>query len=463
MNLQDQLCEADILSLIKNDAHLKKVANTEGGEYAGPCPVCGGKDRFRLWPNHSSGKGRFWCRQCGESGDLLDYLEWTGRASGFLEALGVLGIDPDAEFTRCDTSSELTPRHSEVLKPPSPTWQQSARGFVKCSIENLWSPRGEGALEWLRGRGLSDETIQEARLGYNPSDNWGGWDAWGLEARDNSRGVWLPRGVVIPWEIDGSFWRVNIRRPLARQEIEQGDAKYVGVAGSRNALYNACALAVGQPAILVEGEFDALAINQQARDLITAVATGSTTWSRKPAWIARLALCSKVLVAYDAEEAGDQAAEYWLSVLENARRWRPYWGDANAMAQEDIDLKDWIAAGLGLDEEETPHIVTQEQVQTPELWMEATELLARCDGSREWYEGWRTMEARLLGADRADEGNPYPVTLLLPADTQMATIGDQWHRLPDGRIKATYRTKQELAWVLVVSGLDNPAIDKALG
>jgi hypothetical protein len=65
-------------------------------------------------------------------------------------------------------------------------------------------------------------------------------------------------------------------------------------------------------------------------------------------WIARLALCPLVLVAFDAEEEkGDKAARYWLGVLDNAVRWRPYWEDANAMAQDGVDVRGWIEAGVG--------------------------------------------------------------------------------------------------------------------
>lgn len=42
--------------------------NRAGTEYAGPCPACGGHDRFRVWPGPP---GRFWCRQCTWSGDVV--------------------------------------------------------------------------------------------------------------------------------------------------------------------------------------------------------------------------------------------------------------------------------------------------------------------------------------------------------------------------------------------------------
>jgi hypothetical protein len=49
---------------------LKRVSSSGGGEYAGPCPFCGGTDRFRCWPV----KGRAWCRQCGWKGDAIQLL-----------------------------------------------------------------------------------------------------------------------------------------------------------------------------------------------------------------------------------------------------------------------------------------------------------------------------------------------------------------------------------------------------
>jgi len=64
-------------------------------------------------------------------------------------------------------------------------------------------------------------------------------------------------------------------------------------------------------------------------------------------WLARLALCSVVLVAYDADAAGEAASGYWLEILDNARRWRPYWEDVNAMAQAGTDVRAWVAAGVG--------------------------------------------------------------------------------------------------------------------
>jgi putative DNA primase/helicase len=66
----------DFLALVEQDTNVQFLSkgHTKGGEFAGPCPWCGGEDRFVVWPNHPSGKPEFMCRQCGKSGDAIQYL-----------------------------------------------------------------------------------------------------------------------------------------------------------------------------------------------------------------------------------------------------------------------------------------------------------------------------------------------------------------------------------------------------
>ena len=49
-----------------------------GGEWHGPCPACGGDDRFRLMPS-----GMVFCRQCCPSADDKDAYRAILRAAGF--------------------------------------------------------------------------------------------------------------------------------------------------------------------------------------------------------------------------------------------------------------------------------------------------------------------------------------------------------------------------------------------
>ena len=338
---------------------LRKVAGTGGGEYAGPCPICGqGRDRFRVQPEGPDG-GRWYCRVCGD-GKWHDSIDLVQRRSG-LDFAGAVAM-----LTNGQAAASSLPSPTAAASPMTPTeapgqaWQTSARAFCDEARQRLWSEAGASALAGLRARGLSDETIQAAGLGYNDHDRRDERAAWGLPDELTDKGkpkaVWLPRGVVIPWQIGGDLWRVNIRRPaedLARDRERGLDpAKYIGPAGSSNGLYNADALRAGFPAVLVEGEIDALTIAQHGAGLAVAVATGSTHGARRTRWLARLAVASSVLVCYDADSAGDGAAAYWLGALPGARRWRPYWQDANAMAQDGADLRHWLAVGLGLERDE---------------------------------------------------------------------------------------------------------------
>ena len=67
--------EIDLLGRVGRDvtAELKRMSSTNGGEYASPCPWCGGRDRFRVWPN-ADPVPRFWCRQCERNGDAITYV-----------------------------------------------------------------------------------------------------------------------------------------------------------------------------------------------------------------------------------------------------------------------------------------------------------------------------------------------------------------------------------------------------
>jgi len=328
----------DLLELIGHDVELRRVAGTNGGEYAGPCPFCGGRDRFRVWPQDGD-RGRFWCRQCDAKGDAIDYIRQRDNL-GFSEALERLGSPVVASVAR-------QPAAPPRLEPPTPSWQGRARSFVAECQAALWGDHAEG-LAWMRKRGLADETIRAAGLGLNVRDRREDPATWGLDAEQRAAGgaraIWLPRGIVIPWEIGGELWRVNIRRPSG--DVEKGGPKYIGPAGSRAGLYNADRLQADRPAMIVEGELDALTVQQLAGDLVAAVATGSTMGAHRAPWVARLAICSTVLVSFDTDEAGEKAAAWWLGVLDNAQRWRPFWGDANAMAQDGADVRSWVEAGL---------------------------------------------------------------------------------------------------------------------
>jgi DNA primase len=348
----------ELLEVIGRDTMLKRIAATHGGEYAGPCPWCGGTDRFHVWPRRDRWAclGREQGRNgCGRHGDAIQYIREREGVS-YAEACQILGAQPAAINSRRFQTWSSRPAHPPVATPepattaPGPTWQTQGWALISASQPHLLDPTtGARAKSWLNTRrGLSDEILHTYGIGYNPSDRWETRSLWGLPPETDlqtglPKRVWLPRGIVIPWMIGGELWRVNIRRPA-------GEPKYIGPAGFANGLFNADKLRPGAPVALVEGEIDAMTIDQGAGDLITPVATGSTAGSRCTRWIAQLALASVVLVAYDIDEngAGEKAADWWLNVLSNAKRWRPLWSDVNDMAVDGADLRQWVQAGIGV-------------------------------------------------------------------------------------------------------------------
>jgi DNA primase len=309
-------------------ADTRRAGATNGGEYSSPCPWCGGTDRFRLWPEHPSGRSRFWCRRCARSGDEIDLLREL-RGMSFQEAAVAIG---QAEPSRGRGSSR---KQNDSVTAPCASWQGRAAKVAEAAEQVLWQSEGKRAVTYLKGRGFAEQTLRAARLGYTTADRHEEPNVWGLPV--DHKGIWIPRGVTIPWRACGSLWRLNVRRPA-------GKPKYCGPAGSGNALYGADGLRGNKPAMLVEGEFDALAVAQEAGDLVVAVATGSTHGARQATWRRMLASRPLVIVAFDADAAGEDATEWWLDRLSNAQRLAPE-RDPAAMLEAGKDLRHWVQSG----------------------------------------------------------------------------------------------------------------------
>ena len=277
-----------ILDLALSDVgELKRVANTSGGEYVGPCPDCGGVDRFHVWPM----AGRFWCRQCGASGGTVKYLTtFHGLSSAEASAAVDDGFTPRRRHRR--PARDLAP-----TAPPSLTWQGRARAFVESGARTLWAPAGRHALDYLRGRGLTDASIKAARIGYNTSDSWLQPSLFGFPDEINPKTgkpsrVWLPKGLTIPAEVDGVLWYLKVRRlptdmlrcPKCKAQ-RQGPGpcaqcgsdlpRYVMLRGSVPALFGADTVSTKDAMVFVGGELDALLLRQQAGDLAGVVTWGS--------------------------------------------------------------------------------------------------------------------------------------------------------------------------------------------
>lgn len=87
-----------------------------GAELAGPCPWCGGTDRFVIvMDGGQDGQGRYFCRQCGAKGFATDFLEKFHHMTR-QEAREALGLPGGKTFTSAADKPKTAAR-PEVLIP----------------------------------------------------------------------------------------------------------------------------------------------------------------------------------------------------------------------------------------------------------------------------------------------------------------------------------------------------------
>ena len=108
MDIQTIKQNIDLVSLVKDQVALRK----SGAYHSGPCPFCGGVDRFTI--KHTDRGDRWHCRGCG--GELYhSVIDFVMRRDGisFLEAVKSLGGDSIPESStgfRPESSTEHCPR-----------------------------------------------------------------------------------------------------------------------------------------------------------------------------------------------------------------------------------------------------------------------------------------------------------------------------------------------------------------
>jgi len=319
----------NLLDVIGRDTTLKKAAGTGGGEFAGPCPFCGGTDRFRVQPDRPGGGGWF-CRQCTGSPetsgwhDVIDYIQRRDNLT-FTEACQHLGGDERGASPRRATPPP--PPQLELKAPPAADWQERAWRVVETCEATLWTDGCEAVRRWLNDeRGLTDETIKRWRLGFN-------------EQAQELHGIWTWRGVTIPRWHGETLWAVNVRRGQGQKP------KYKQIKGGKTGLFGLDTLQDRGVAVITEGEFDAMLLHQEASDLVGVVTFGSASPRHFETWLPWLLNARRLLVAYDNDTEGRQGLEFWLETTRRAREMRVPEGkkDVTDFWQAGGDLRAWVS------------------------------------------------------------------------------------------------------------------------
>jgi len=345
----------DILSLYQGMGLTAKQKTAT--EYAGPCPACGGNDRFCIWGGGQGkhGLGRFYCRGCGLQGDAIQFLrEFQGL--GYGEACRTLGLTPATPSGRRTArepgaSALATPAWTpKVGELPNSRWQGQARKLIPWAARQLQAT--PGALSWLvTERGLIPETAARFHVGWLPKDLYRDRIAWGLSQEFKPNGkrrmLWLPHGLVLPvLDPAGRPARIKFRRPNPREN----EPKYLYLPSEPK---NTAPLVITGPAaawIVVESELDGLLLAQEAGDLVNVLALGSASLRPDAEAHARLEAAPFILVALDADDAGDKAAWTWWTTHyppEKIRVWPvPEGKDPTDAWRAGWDLRAWIEGGL---------------------------------------------------------------------------------------------------------------------
>ena len=349
----------DLLALVGRDTRLRKVASTAGGEWAGPCPFCGGRDRFRVQPF----LGVWWCRQCGGQrwGDAIDYLVRRDGMS-FVDACRQLGAsrsELDAGRLRAERAERVAnrlglQRANDVRladeREVSSDWQDAASLFVERTERTLWSASGDRARTYLHQRGLRDHTLRARRLGFQPRYGlYAPAEDWGLDGQR----VYLPRGIVLPWMFDGCVGHLQVR--TSSYDPQQ---RYLSARGGHPWLFGADTIVPSAPAILLEGVLDTLLVWQEAGDLLGTASLGSCRKLPSPRALKVIQRAQPLFEGYDADVEGEAGAQRLHQVLSptptptptqtpSLRRLRPPVGkDPTRFAQRGCSVRAWIQAAL---------------------------------------------------------------------------------------------------------------------
>ena len=333
----------NLLDIAQKQTRLNKTGGKHGGEYSGPCPLCGGhekadSDRFRVWPLQGE-QGTWWCRRCDRGGDAIQYLRDVEGMS-YRDACAALGVaaGEQAAATVAPAAHAWTPRSCPV---PPPSWEEHAEKFATAAREAL---QGNADIQsWLDLRGISVATATAAGLGWNDKDQWRVRTSWGLSVETKEDGtpkkLWLPRGLVIPYRGEG-LNRLRIRRP-------EGDPRYYVVSGSAMNPYIAPRMDAVAAAVIVESELDAITLGAISPAGVVVVAMGNSSARPDTATHKILLGCKRLLVALDTDGAGASSAKWWLQQYPTAVRWPiPGHKDPGEAAAAGFDLGAWLRCGL---------------------------------------------------------------------------------------------------------------------
>src|SRR6266403_3682674 len=153
--------QADIVRIVGDYVKLKKAG---AQNFSGLCPFHAEKT-----PSFSVHATRqfYHCFGCGESGDVFTFIQKVESIT-FPEAVRLIAQKLGVPMPQVSFSSPAEARDAQVRMALLDVHVRAAAFFQEC----LRRPEGANAREYLKGRGLDDETIARFRIGYAPDSGF---------------------------------------------------------------------------------------------------------------------------------------------------------------------------------------------------------------------------------------------------------------------------------------------------
>ena len=314
--------ECDIVSILSEYVPLKK----KGKNYWGCCPF-----HHENTPSFSvtSDKGFFYCFGCQSGGNVFNFLMKIENIS-FFDAVKILARKMNIPLPQKEKTEQELIRERETAKLYR-TNEMAREFFYACLTKTAY---GKEAKAYLLGRGITNEIIEEFKIGFAPS----AWDKLGQAflGRGVEQTILLKAGLMVERSSgDGVYdrFRNRIMFPICDARgrvagfggrvVDESLPKYLNspetpVFNKRNILFafdtaHKFIKECGQ-AIVVEGYMDA--ITAHAFGIKNVVASLGTAFSPEQAKLL-LRNAEEIVFAYDSDAAGQSATLRALSILRN--------------------------------------------------------------------------------------------------------------------------------------------------
>ncbi|WP_278374283.1 DNA primase, partial [Idiomarina abyssalis] len=319
--IHDLLERADIVEIVDSRVPLKKA----GKNHQACCPFHNEKTpSFTV----SQDKQFYHCFGCGQHGNAIDFLmEFDGLnfPDAVEELAGIMGVEVPREQAE---NPELAQKKQQQVRDDAELMSKTAR-FFQHQLKH--HENSERVINYLKGRGLSGETVKRFQIGYAPD----AWDSllstFGSSAPQRQQLLELKlinrneKGRHYDFFRDRVMFPIHDRRGrvvgFGGRIIDGDGPKYLNSPETRlfhkgSELYGYWHMqqAVRKPeqVCIVEGYMDVVALSQAGIDYAVA-SLGTATTSEQ---LQRLFRTSpRVVCCYDGDRAGRDAA--WRA-LENA-------------------------------------------------------------------------------------------------------------------------------------------------